>query len=229
MKHIIIGDLHGRDSWKRVSVSNYEKAVFLGDYVDSFKRSDEIILENFKAIINLKKIWPKNIVLLLGNHDVQYLHYPKYYCPGFRASMQPQLTCLFQENRDLFQIAYQCRNIIFTHAGITNKWYRALTRSFTHDILHHAGDSIADTLNRIDMATENSSIFNYSRHRTGHDTDGGPLWADMAETWKDSLNGYHQIVGHTPTDQPISSVFRGKSITYLDILHKQAYFHELHC
>jgi len=33
-----------------------------------------------------------------------------------------------------------------------------------------------------DRETQNSGIFAYSRYRTGHDGDGGPLWADMAET-----------------------------------------------
>ncbi len=229
MKHIIIGDLHGRDSWKWANMAGAGRVVFLGDYVDSFKRSDDVILDNLQAIITLKKSYPEKIVLLLGNHDVQYLHFPKYYCPGFRASIQPELTKLFTENRDLFQIAYQRRNFIFTHAGISNQWWRALRCSFTYHILCHTGDTIADTINRIERETQNSSIFAYSRYRTGHDSDGGPLWADMVETWTDSLNGYHQFVGHTPQGQPIASVSRGKSITYLDILHKQIYFHEIHC
>src|SRR5665213_1183842 len=119
MKHVIISDLHGRDIWKQVDFSRYDKAVFLGDYVDSFKRPDNVILENLEEIIRLKSTYPQKIVLLLGNHDVQYLHYPRYYCPGFRQSMQPALTSLFKEHRDLFQIAYQKQNFIFTHAGIT--------------------------------------------------------------------------------------------------------------
>ena len=229
MKHVIIGDLHGRDIWKRVNFSSYGKAVFLGDYVDSFKRSDKVILENLQELLELKKSYPEKIVLLLGNHDVQYLHYPKYYCPGFRASIQPDLTNLFNDNRNLFQIAYQRRDFLFTHAGITNRWWRALRESFTYNILHHTGDTIADTINRIERETQNSSVFAYSRYRTGHDSNGGPLWADYMETFQDALNAYHQFVGHSPQDEPKHLCWHGKSITYLDVLHKQAYFHELHC
>jgi predicted MPP superfamily phosphohydrolase len=222
MKHVIIGDLHGRDTWKRVDISKYQKVVFLGDYVDSFKRSDQVILENLKAVIALKRLFPEKVVLLLGNHDVQYLHYPKHYCPGFRKSMQPGLTRLFTQHRNLFQIAYQRRDFIFTHAGISNQWFRAFRGSYTYSLLQHTGDTIADTINRIDRETQNSTIFNYSRYRTGHDRDGGPIWADLMETWNDSLNGYHQFVGHTPQDQPTASISKGKSINYLDVLHNMS-------
>ncbi|TSJ40960.1 metallophosphoesterase [Mucilaginibacter corticis] len=229
MKHIVIGDLHGRDSWKQINFSKYDGAVFLGDYVDSFKRSDQMIPNNLRAIIALKKLYPQKIILLLGNHDVQYLHYPKYHCPGFRLSMQPALSALFQDNRHLFQIAYQRRNFLFTHAGITNRWFYNFRRSFAYSLLYRTGDTIADTLNRFETQTENSTIYSYSRYRTGHDSDGGPLWADYLETFHDSLNGYHQFVGHNPQDQPKQLCRKGKSITYLDVLHKQAYFHEIHC
>jgi predicted phosphodiesterase len=229
MKHLIIGDLHGRDWWKKADIAGADRVVFLGDYTDSFKRPDKVIRRNLEEIIALKKKYPAKIILLLGNHDVQYLHYPKYYCPGFRSSMQPQLTRLFTENRNLFQIAYQHRNFIFTHAGITNRWFRMFSRTFAYRLLHHVGDTIADTINRFELETQNSGIYAYSRYKTGHDSDGGPLWADLVETWNDSLNGYDQFVGHTPVDQPTASISRGKSITYLDVLHKQTYFHEIHC
>ena len=143
--------------------------------------------------------------------------------------MQPQLTKLFRAHRHHFQIAYQRRDFLFTHAGITNLWWRAFKSTFTYDLLYHTGDNIADTINRIHTETQNSTIFAYSRHRTGHDSDGGPLWADIAETWQGSLNGYHQFVGHSPQNGPITSVSKGKSITYLDVLHRQIYFHEIHC
>jgi len=45
----------------------------------------------------------------------------------------------------------------------------------------------------------------------------------------DSLNVYHQFVGHNPQDQPTASVTLGKSIANLDMLHKQPYFHKIHC
>jgi len=152
MKHVIIGDLHGRDVWQQVNFSKYEKAVFLGDYVDSFKRSDRVILDNLKAVIALKKRYPEKIVLLWGTHEFPYLHYPKYRCPGFRDSMQPELTHLFNSNRELFQMAYQRRNIIFTHAGITNTWYRRFRDSVAVYKVRTYKSSLADLLNAVELS-----------------------------------------------------------------------------
>ena len=229
MKHVIIGDLHGRDVWQQVNFSKYEKAVFLGDYVDSFKRSDRVILDNLKAVIALKKLYPEKIVLLWGTHEFPYLHYPKYRCPGFRDSMQPELTHLFNSNRELFQMAYQRRNIIFTHAGITNTWYRRFRDSVAVYKVRTYKSSLADLLNAVELSGYEDILFTPSPFRTGEDDDGGPLWADYMETFQDALNGYHQFVGHSPQDEPRQLCWRGKSITYLDVLHKQNYFHELHC
>jgi hypothetical protein len=36
--------------------------------------------------------------------------------------MQRSLTALFQNNRGLFELAYQKENYLISHAGITNKW-----------------------------------------------------------------------------------------------------------
>jgi predicted MPP superfamily phosphohydrolase len=87
MKHIAIGDLHGRDTWQQVNTKLYDKVIFLGDYVDSHTLSDLVILENLKKIIALKKRPPEKVVLLLGNHDAHYLHYPRFECSGFRPTM----------------------------------------------------------------------------------------------------------------------------------------------
>src|ERR1700748_3612517 len=129
MRHIVIGDTHGRDNWKKINIKLYDKVIFIGDYVDSPELSDLTILENLKQIIALKKRQPDKIVLLLGNHDVHYLHYPRFECSGFRKTMQRDLTTLFCKNADLFQIAYQKDNHLFTHAGVTNSWYNEVIRA----------------------------------------------------------------------------------------------------
>jgi hypothetical protein len=92
-------------------------------------------------------------------------------------------------------MAYQCRNTIFTHAGITNTWWRRFR------------DSIAAAK----AMTIRSSI------------------ADFMETSQDAPNGYHQFVSHSALPEMKHFSWHGKSITFLDVLHKQAYFHEPHC
>ena len=66
MKHLIVGDLHGKDCWKSIDIDKYERVVFLGDYVDSFTLPDLVIDQNLQDIIVLKKAYSNKIVLLLG-------------------------------------------------------------------------------------------------------------------------------------------------------------------
>jgi len=118
MKHLVIGDLHGKDVWEEVDISSYDKIVFVGDYVDHWTLPDRFIYQNLQNVIELKRENFEKVELLLGNHDVQYLHYPHYLCSGFRPTMQRSLSFLFNENRDLFKVAYQRENFIISHAGI---------------------------------------------------------------------------------------------------------------
>jgi 3',5'-cyclic AMP phosphodiesterase CpdA len=226
MKHIVIGDLHGRNVWQTMDFSYYDKVVFLGDYVDSFTISDEVILRNLEQLIELKKSDPEKIVLLLGNHDVQYLHFPHHRCSGFRVSLQKGLTYLFNKNKDYFSLAYQYKNYLFTHAGVSTIWYNALLRLPVARALKESSDNLADLLNKVDETNARYMLYSAGYHRggTGH---GGILWADRQETIRDSLDGYHQIVGHTAMEEVTRNAYSGTSITYIDVLQHQTYFHEL--
>lgn len=90
MKHIIIPDLHGRNSWQDIDFKQFDKVVFLGDYVDSYTEEDNAIYNNLMAIIKLRRKYWNRVILHLGNHEVQYLHFPRYQIKGFPAGMQRQ-------------------------------------------------------------------------------------------------------------------------------------------
>ena len=226
MKHIIIGDLHGRDQWQEITIRNYDKIVFIGDYVDSFALSDFAILENLKKVISLKKRHPGKVVLLLGNHDVHYLHFPHYQCSGFRPGMQVALTALFNKNRDLFQMAYQHGDHIFTHAGITNSWYQEFLRLPVLEEIRQENDSIADLINKVENTTQRYLLYATSIYRGGY-SNGSLLWADYKETSVDMLNDFHQVVGHTQVHDIHTVTYSNKSVTYIDVLQNMVKFHEL--
>ena len=226
MKHLIIGDIHGRDCWQAINVKNYDKVVFLGDYVDSFTLSDLTIYQNLKDIISLKKKNPNKIVLLLGNHDIHYLYFPRYQCVGFRPSMQRQLTSLFFDNKHLFKIAYQKENYIFTHAGITNSWYSEFLKLPIFAEIEDEKDTLADIINKADQTTHRYILHTAGYFRGGQG-NGGVTWADIKETQIDMLKGYHQVVGHSSVNKVESIHFTDRSITYIDILDHFTYFHEM--
>jgi len=226
MKHLTIGDLHGRDTWQQVNTKSYDKIIFLGDYVDSPTLSDPVILENLKKIVALKKRQPEKIELLLGNHDAYYLHYPHYKCSGFRPSMQRDLTMLFRKNADLFRIAYQKDNYLFTHAGVTNNWYGEVMRLPVWQEICEQEETLAGQLNRLEHTTYRGTLYDAGIERGGSGY-GGPLWADLKETFNDMLHGYRQVVGHTRVEEIRTISYAGRSMTYADVLSTKEQFYEL--
>jgi hypothetical protein len=228
MKHLIIGDLHGKDCWKTVDIKAYDKIIFLGDYVDHWILSDQKIYENLLNVIALKKKHIKKVELLLGNHDVQYLYYPDFLCSGFRPAMQRSLTEIFYDNKGLFKVAYQKDNHLFTHAGITNSWYAEFLNLPLLQQIKDEQDTVADRVNKIEQTAQRWLLHKAGSIRGG-DGHGGVTWADRKEMIADMLDGYHQVVGHTVVPQVEVVRFNDKSVTFIDVLDTMTYFHEVDC
>lgn len=220
-KLMIIGDIHGRDMWKHfgdISLlingefePDFDKYIFLGDYCDSFTLDNITIKKNLIDIIEFKKKYPENVVLLWGNHDVQYLYgYGKHGCSGFRPEAYFDLNDIFRKNNLLFTMAYQYDNYLFTHAGVHTGWYKFRFKEFDDQ------DTLAESLNwAFDMNI--TEIFDVGYRRGGIQKVGGPLWLDKSLAYKKPLKGYHQFVGHTyVSDTKTYNIDHNTSITFCD-------------
>ena len=220
-KTLIIPDVHGRNFWKRYNFNDFEKVIFLGDYIDPFP--DEGIgyttsFNNFKEIIEVKKKYGDKFVLLLGNHD---LHYMGVLEPGprFNYSHAGELSAFFNENKSLFKLCYEIdvrdKHILFSHAGIHEDWL---------DIAFPQGEEIPNENISIKINElfekrdkwfiESLDILSYERGGKGN--FGSMVWADITEFFKDDvplLNRYYQVVGHTCLSIPITL----KNIACIDV------------
>ncbi|MCK9429806.1 MAG: metallophosphoesterase, partial [Candidatus Omnitrophica bacterium] len=219
MKILSIGDTHGNNVLDRIVPGDFDKIIFLGDYVDSFTVSDEDIINNLYSLIEFKKTYPDKVELLLGNHDLQYLFNDdtKFRCSGRRESYAFLLHNIFQHNLNSFKVAYQMQNYLWTHAGISNGFWD----EYTSDSILYNG--ITDELNigckfkldflRINFLladTINDLFFNSQRdvellstvgyRRGGHNKFGGIFWADknelhcraIVDKQNTALTGYNQ-------------------------------------
>jgi hypothetical protein len=228
MKIIAIGDLHGKDCWKAIDPLQYDRIVFIGDYVDSSTVADEDLVINLEEIIELKARFADKVVLLLGNHDIQYLDFPKYRNSGFNDRIRHKLTDIFRLHQSSFKVAEQYGSWLFTHAGITNGFFHA-----TFDNSLPSGDiHIADYLNQLNESADRSKLHMAGASRGGSYPYSGITWADMRETAADYLTGYHQVVGHTRVNDIISfsranSKGIESSITYIDVLDSMTKFYEV--
>jgi predicted MPP superfamily phosphohydrolase len=205
---LIIGDLHGEDSWKlpleyflpnevETNIDKYDFIVFMGDYVDSFTKSNEEIRKNLIDIIELKLKYPEKVILLLGNHELQYLFDSKEFsCSGYRTEMKYDLFDILNRNKNLFQVSFEIHSntdkYIFTHAGIHRGFYNIYIKQ------HDTEETLSETLNN--LYPNYKALFHVSWYRGGIKKEGGIFWADKIETYTKPLKGYHQIIGHTHTE-----------------------------
>lgn len=222
--HIVaIGDVHGRDAWKEIKGTEADQIIFIGDYVDPHRPIPDLeVIQNLEEIIAFRKSQPERVTLLLGNHDAQYLHYPLYQCSGHRADLQATLGGLFLENEDLFKIAWQHGNYLFTHAGISWGWYNRHLTVFNE----MEKENLAETLNAIHDSEYRDILFKVSSKRGGWYAYGGPIWADRAETKNDYLPNYHQTVGHSRVPDLETFGDENSSITFIDVGDTRVRFYE---
>lgn len=216
MKLNIIPDVHGDSIWKYFIDESCDKIVFLGDLVDSFTIQNEQMLKNLLDIIEFKRNNPDKVILLWGNHDIQYLYYPEtqYQCSGLRPEFAFNFKYVFKENQNLFQYAYQYSNWIFTHAGIQHYWF---TENFNGDV----DKNIADQINNVSNRTQKEAIHQVGYMRGGmrHNV-GGILWCDRQEL-KKPLEGFNQVVGHTAVPEIKEYNFTNKhKVLFCDCLTK---------
>ena len=239
-KTITIGDLHGLNTWKECAdlkilaefpnlITDYDKYIFIGDYVDSFTHTDKEIIENLLEIIQLKKNYPDKIITLWGNHDLQYyLGIKTWGCSGYRPQIREKLHHIFKENRKLFQVAFQIKNYIWTHAGIHKGWYKDRFSK----IVHKENTTLAEQLNEL-LYRNADCLTDVGYARGGGYTIGSPLWLDKINLHK-PLEGYHQITGHskvkyirTDKSHQLPGTPKDTSVTFVDCLDKTTDFYEL--
>lgn len=233
MKIISIGDIHGRPYWKEIDPTKYDKIIFEGDYVDSQYYSGAEIIENLREIIQFKLQNYQKVILLIGNHDAQYIwDDPDFRCTGFNAPIAMELHKIFTENY-VFQVAYQEGNHIWTHAGISTGWYKHNIEVIKEIETKFNTKDLADTLNHMMMLKENKVLHQVGELRGGYLKYGGITWADKKETMNGYLPGYHQIVGHTSIRSIEKYGDENGSIRYIDVLAqvsilREQIAHEMH-
>ena len=211
MRIIAMGDLHGRNDWKKiVSKNDFDKIVFIGDYFDTFEPITPLEqMQNFRSIVEYKKKNIEKVVLLVGNHDYHYLRSVDESYSGFQPLYKASFGDLLHNAINLYwmQACVIEDNFLFSHAGITKTWVAQnnidvndLEQS-VNDLFRYKPGSFAFTQGE-----------NYSPD--GDDICQGPLWVRPKSLLKDKVEGYFQIVGHTT----LSKLVIGKEVAFIDTL-----------
>ena len=197
MKIAIIGDLHGKNCYKKLlkdKIELFDKIIFMGDYSDDswITFTDKEIVDNLKGVIEFKKKYKNKVELLIGNHDFQYIvGYPT--ASRYRKTYAKEMHQIFNDNEKLFKMIFIANDYIFTHAGITNGWGDYIKKKYNIEKI--SINNIEEEINKVYAAyKEDCNIVSF--RRGGLNKFAGPLWADTEDLLEDAWVGYNQVVGH---------------------------------
>lgn len=205
MRYLIISDIHLR--WKianeiiKNEKDNYDKVLFLGDYMDDFCAYPSDYSNTCKWLKD--NLNDENKIFLLGNHDIAYyssynlvlgeVHY--YRCSGFsdnwKRIIQEYLTI---EDWRKFKLYYFINDkTLCTHAGLCNQLYNQLKIGNVKEYLDVEGNII---LSRIEKNFAPGLLAGVGKSRGGLNEYGGITWCDYFDDYQ-TVNGLNQIFGHT--------------------------------
>lgn len=202
MKILIIPDVHGRDFWKKPceDMSQWDKVVFLGDYVDPYpdEAKQEDVIPILQEIVSLKEVYKDKVILLWGNHDLFY------WCDPYRKQTDywsrhdykrhSEIEKIFIQHNDLFQFAWEYDKFLFSHAGVNNGLAKFLEEEFDEVNSKVINDFFSQEQNQMLLAM-------VSYYRGGWDRYGSIVWSDIHEHYgkepRKSTKQYFQIFGHT--------------------------------
>ena len=187
-KILVLGDIHGRTCWADIiEKENPDKVIFLGDYVSTHEDipSDQQC-SNLEDILNYKEANPDKVILLRGNHDDQHLGYSWAECSGHFRNVEKYMVSIKDRFLADTQWVYVEGNIIFSHAGISKTWFN----NFAFEDIN--------LLNNCEPSEKFGFTPNSFYDYYGNSITQPCVWIRPQVLVTDALDGYIQVVGHTP-------------------------------
>lgn len=221
MKIIAIGDTHGKDYWQTVVKENsFDKIVFIGDYFDSWDVSGRDQIDNFMQIMEFKKQNFNKVIILIGNHDYQYMkgapHGERYsgYQSMFAKEIQDVLDHAFLHK--FLQLTFAYRAVMFSHAGVTETWAKS------HNLNLNQIHLLSEEINFLFRENQHIARFTAGENmdNTGDDVTQSPIWVRPNSLEIDHVKGLTHVVGHTR----FKEVTKKDNLIFLDCLDKKKEF-----
>lgn len=202
MKTLVLGDIHGRTIWKDIIEKEIpDKIIFLGDYVTTHEgTSSEQQISNLEEILTYKEENSDKVILLRGNHDIQHLGYSWAECSGLDKTVLASMSTdeFKQRFLNLTQWVYIDGTNIFSHAGVSKVWLEKIAKI----------ESVEE-INNLEPSEKFGFTPIYFDDFTGSSPTQPLTWIRPQTLLCCGVEGYNQIVGHTPC---ISKIFNAKFI-----------------
>lgn len=209
MKILVVADSHGNPVPLKIAKKygkNFDKIIFLGDFFDHGEEEFNFQKENFLDVMRFKRENPGQVIVLIGNHDANYI------VPGFyiwQPDHEKEIKKLMEKYIKEFDMAYLKGKWLFSHAGFSQIWFK--NQGFR--------DLTPAVISRLNTALHNMD-FSYLQvcglDPAGDDPDQNPLWIRPGSLIQCCLPGFNQVVGHTAVKEKIVKVHENGIILFLD-------------
>jgi hypothetical protein len=193
---LAIGDVHGRNGWKKYLEEDFSLCFFVGDYFDSFNLSFRRQYRNFLDICEAARK-DRRIRLCIGNHDYHYMAGVRnQWYSGFQDEHYFHIQEALEKNMDLLRVLYVTEDrFIISHAGLSVTFMEKMRGNGCRK---GGGFDTGDIEGINEAFLKDRNILNFDgRDIYGDDVTQGPLWIRPDSLLSDYVPGYSQIVGHT--------------------------------
>lgn len=191
MKITVVADSHGSAvplGIARMNLEKSDKIIFLGDFFDHEEKEYNEQKQNFLNVIEFKKQNIEKVVVLIGNHDANYI------LPDL-LKWQPEhgeeIENLILQNLELIDFAYLENNWLFSHAGFSEVWMQnqLACNEISEDLIKFLNNQFH---NGVFTNLRFTGLSGY-----GDEITQNPLWIRPDSLMKSAVCGVNQIVGHT--------------------------------
>lgn len=211
MKITVVADSHGSAvplGIARMNLEKSDKIIFLGDFFDHEEKEYNEQKQNFLNVIEFKKQNIEKVIVLIGNHDANYI------LPDL-LKWQPEhgeeIENLILQNLELIDFAYLENNWLFSHAGFSEVWMQnQLTcNEISEDLIKFLNNQFH---NGVFTNLRFTGLSGY-----GDEITQNPLWIRPDSLMKSAVCGVNQIVGHTEVyDEQRIRMHGSDKIIFLD-------------
>lgn len=211
MKITVVADSHGSAvplGIARMNLEKSDKIIFLGDFFDHEEKEYNEQKQNFLNVIEFKKQNIEKVVVLIGNHDANYI------LPDL-LKWQPEhgeeIENLILQNLKLIDFAYLENNWLFSHAGFSEVWMQnqLACNEISEDLIKFLNNQFH---NGVFTNLRFTGLSGY-----GDEITQNPLWIRPDSLMKSAVCGVNQIVGHTEVyDEQRIRMHGSDKIIFLD-------------
>lgn len=195
-KQLIFGDLHEKTYWCNdvIKEESPDEVIQLGDIFDSFITTKDSVASTCEWLQDF--ISKPNHIALLGNHEQFYRWtlVKQFVCSGNTMEKMVQINDIITiDDWNTLKLFYYDGKYLYSHAGISKEHFEHPVNGITIDGITELCDKAIDNAN----AGCAHPILRAGMGRGGSERVGGITWlCNMTES--SAINGWNQLVGHTP-------------------------------